>query len=97
MFIKSVQDGIVTINGDKYDEDEKKTIVDSFNYWVKTTNSFDEKVKNQDKMEFDFDEDSDYEDTIAQAKKTYYDRYPKKELIKTKRNLMRYYKEHPRV
>lgn len=84
LFIKSVQDGIVTINGDKYDEDEKKTIVDSFNYWVKTTNSFDEKVKNQDKMEFDFDEDSDYEDTIAQAKKTYYDRYPKKELIKTR-------------
>lgn len=82
LYIKSVQNGIVTINGEKYTDDEKETIIKSFEYWVKTTNSFDEKVKDRNKMEFDFDEDSDYEDVIARAKKTYYDRYPK--IIQTK-------------
>ena len=84
LFVKSVQDGIITINSDKYSEDEKETILSSFNFWVKTTGAFNEKVKDEDEMIFDFDEDSDREDVLSQAEKTYYSRYPKKQIIQTR-------------
>ena len=65
LFVKSVKDGIVTLNSEKYSTEEKKFLIDTFNKQFKKSTQEDEKFKDEDKLVIDYGIDTDFEDYLA--------------------------------
>lgn len=64
-YVSKIEDGIVYLVADKYNEEQKKTISDIIDYWVKYTPEDDEKIGDIDYfsgLDWDYD-DEEIEDT----------------------------------
>lgn len=65
LFIKSVKDGIVTIDSTKYTPEEKKFLLDSFKSEFEKSTKENEKFTDEDNLVIDYGIDTDYEDFLA--------------------------------
>ena len=64
-YVSKIEDGIVYLVADKYNEEQKKTISDIIDYWIKYTPEDDEKIGDIDYfsgLDWDYD-DEEIEDT----------------------------------